>query len=121
MTQRVPKEGCLLLLPPSAAHSVPNIPGRVEDVSAVSEQGTRLSAAGDARWFCRVSIEVVPVGEPRKRDGKGAWKEWRRLWPPATGGEDTRKRVALLAARHVWGDAAFSERARAAMGLDMTG
>lgn len=111
---RPSRGGCLVVLPPSVAHSIPNTPESVESQSSTSELGTLLSKEGSPRWFCRVSIEVVPDGPPVD----GAWNQWRRAWP---GGADTRRRIALLAVRHAWGDSALAERARAQMGLDMTG
>lgn len=111
---RAAREGCLVMLPPCVAHSIPNNSEKIETSGSVSEYGTQLSAPGDARWFCRVSIEVVPKG-PTVED---AWGQWRQPWPAAMGGEDTRKRVALLTARYVWGDAEFSKCARQMMELD---
>jgi hypothetical protein len=125
---RPARAGCLLILPPAVAHSIPNAPHAIECGAAASEQGALLSSEGAARWFCRVSLEVVPAPPPHPLGGsqagggaggaEGAWGLWQREWP---GGPDTRRRVALLAARHVWGDADFAEQARAAMGLDMAG
>ena len=82
----------MVMVPPCVVHSIPNNPGLIESSDAVSEYGTQLSAPGDARWFCRVSIEVVPVG-PLRED---AWRQWRQHWPD---GDDIRKRVELLTAR----------------------
>ena len=115
---RAAREGCLLLLPPAVAHSIPNTAACIEAGEAVSEQGVVLSRANQARWFCRVSVEVVPAPSAGGAAVGGAWDQWAREWP---GGPDTRGRVALLAARHVWGDADFAEQARARMGLDMAG
>ena len=110
---RPSREGRLVILPPSVAHSIPNIADSVESQSATSELGTLLSKVGDTRWFCRVSIKMVPDGPPVD----GAWNQWRRTWP---GGADTRRRVALLVVRYVWGGGALAERARAQMALDMS-
>ena len=120
---RAAREGCLLLLPPGVAHSIPNTALPIEAGEAVSEQGVLLSRAGEARWFCRVSLEVVPAPPAGAAAAGGAWAQWTRQWPGADAGAQrgTRMRVALLAARHVWGDAEFAERARALLGLDMTG
>ena len=120
---RPARAGCLLILPPAVAHSIPNAPHAIECGAAASEQGALLSSEGAARWFCRVSLEVVPAPPAGAAAAGGAWAQWTRQWPGADAGAQrgARMRVALLAARHVWGDAEFAERARALLGLDMTG
>ncbi len=49
------------MLPGAVAHSVPNTRPVGAGPATVDSSGRPVAADGDARWFCRVSVELVPV------------------------------------------------------------
>jgi hypothetical protein len=58
--QRSWRDGTLVILPPAVAQSVPNC-GLPRDYERRNYAGELLAARKDDRWFCRVSIEIVPA------------------------------------------------------------
>jgi hypothetical protein len=103
------RDGTILVLPPSVCHSIPN-DIQLNTVSTVDSRGETLATKDYARWFCRVSIEIIPANEGNTEGG--AWHQWQQAWPD----RQTRQHVALLAAEHVWGvDPSFLAAAKAAL------
>ena len=85
----------------------------MHDVESFDSRGNPLATKDDNRWFCRVSIEIVPA-RGGKVDG-GAWSQWGNGWQDGALSVGVRQEVARLAAEHVWGDPAFAGRAREQM------
>jgi hypothetical protein len=94
----------LVVLPGAVAHSVPATAPRGPGTATVDSRGAPVAADGDARWFCRVSVELVPAAA----GGEDPWLLAHAPWPA---GSTLRRRIAVLVAEHVWGDGDFAHRA----------
>jgi hypothetical protein len=104
---RVQRDATLVVFPPSVAHCVPNCDP--SHCASANGRGEPFAVEADARWFCRVSLELVPARD--NTDG-GAWGQAAlHNWPSI----EIRKRAAVLIAEHVWGDPDFAMRAAALM------
>ena len=109
--RRAANSAALVVLPGAVAHSVPDRAPRAAGSATVDSSGSRVAADGDARWFCRVSVELVPSCGGELYDyvwapalGRGAWAQALAPGWPAR----LRERTAVLVARHVWGDSVFA-------------
>jgi hypothetical protein len=112
---RQARAASLVMLSPAVAHAVPAEAGlHAANSASVDSQGQPLASAADHRWFCRVSIELIPAAAQGVA-AADAWAMWKHAaWP----GNRLRERVALLVAEHVWdADAAFVAAARQQLGL----
>ena len=99
---------------PAVAPAIPAAGALHDADSTLDSQGQPLASAADERWFCRVSIELIPAQGIAAADAADAWGMWKRAWPAGR----LRERVALLTAEHVWGaDADFVTAARQQLGL----
>jgi hypothetical protein len=108
--KRKPRDCSILILPAAVAHSVPsNVRLGMEE--SFDSNGEQFASKDDNRWFCRVSIEIIPGGSSHMNahDG-GAWQQWMRKWPTNENGK-LRKLVCCLAAKHIWGDPDFARYA----------
>ena len=110
--RRAAKSAAIVVLPGAVAHSVPDTRPVGAGTATVDSSGRPVAADGDARWFCRVSVELVPAPSSGAEllEG-GAWAQALLPWRPA----GLRERAAVLVAQHVWGDFAFAARAAPAL------
>lgn len=111
--RRAANSAALVALPGAVAHSVPDRAPRAAGSATVDSSGKEVAADGDARWFCRVSVELVPSCGGLLRDG-GAWAQALEPWPAGL-----RERAAVLVAQHVWGDVEFAAHAAPQLGLQI--
>lgn len=105
--RRPSQAAAIVVLPPAVAHSIP-AGESVHETSTVDSTGAVLARDRDNRWFCRMSLEIVPA-RGNATDGS-AWTQYIGWDSPVM-----RARVACAAAEHVWGDADFAAAARAAL------
>jgi hypothetical protein len=111
------KDGSCVILPPSACHGI--APHKATDPNEQDETkdsaGNILASRTLARWFCRVTLEIIPAGNGETKENTcnadqrhGHVNPFRihqvDCWPQG----NLREKVCRLVAEHVWGDDSFS-------------
>jgi hypothetical protein len=101
--ERVWKGGSCVVLPPSVCHQIAahRATDSADDDATTDSAGGTLATATAARWFCRVTLELIPAGasaqkphgsvNPFELHSAGGWSD------------GLRSKVCRLVGEHVWG------------------
>jgi hypothetical protein len=97
------RPGSCVILGPSVCHQIAAhraIDPRVNDAT-FGLDGRVLATATDPRWFCRVTVEIIPAGAMAE-NAHGTDNPFslhaRDPWPPGL-----RRKVCMLVKEHCWG------------------
>jgi hypothetical protein len=103
------KDGSCVILPPSSCHGISRhrATDQNENDETKDSAGNILASRTQARWFCRVTLEIVPVGvnadQQHGLDNPFTIHQT-DCWPQG----NLREKVCRLVAEHVWGDDSFA-------------
>eukprot|EP00049_Salpingoeca_infusionum_P020528 m.364318 g.364318 ORF g.364318 m.364318 type:complete len:330 (-) comp26567_c0_seq1:36-1025(-) len=107
---RVWRSGSLVIMPSCVCHAIAShkaCDARVDD-HTVAQDGTELASSSAPRWFCRITLQIIPAG-PTVRVARDPWRQFsRHAWPSIA----LRRRVAYLNCKHVWRSKELAEEAK---------
>ena len=98
------RDGCCVILAPSVCHKIAEHKATDPSVNdaTVGSDGQVLATHTDPRWFCRVTLEIIPAGAAAQKNhgvvnpfGLHSMDPWPSV--------ELRRKVCMLVKDHCWG------------------